>query len=409
MHSVYAMPMRPRGTLARLPRTVLLLGVTSFFTDLGSDMIFPLLPVFVADTLGGGAAFLGIIEGAADTVSSLLKLLSGRMADRLPRRKPLVLAGYGIATIVRPLVAVATAPWHVLVVRLLDRTGKGIRSSPRDALIADAADPRAIGRAFGFHRAMDHAGAVVGPLIATAILAAHGSVRLVFWVAAIPGFLSLVALSMVRETHRTPPAPAVSSEPRVAAPLPRRLKLYLAILLLFSLGNSSDAFLLLRAKEIGIPVALLPALWAALHVSKLVWSYLGGIWSDRAPRVRFIVAGWMVYAIAYVALGFANHPWQAWVLITLYGAFHGLSEPAEKALVKDLAPAEARGAAFGSYNFIVGVASLPAGLLMGWLWWSQGPRVALVTGAAFALAAALLLMIWERGGQDAAAERPRVQ
>src|SRR5260221_271862 len=156
-----------------LSRTVLLLGVTSFFTDLGSDMIFPLLPVFIADTLGGGAAFLGIIEGAADAVSSLLKLVSGRVADRLPRRAPLVIFGYGLAALVRPLMAVATAPAHALVVRLIDRTGKGIRSSPRDALIADSTDAGSIGRAFGFHRAMDHAGAVVGPLVAAGLVSAH--------------------------------------------------------------------------------------------------------------------------------------------------------------------------------------------------------------------------------------------
>lgn len=377
-----------------LPRTVLLLGVTSFFTDIGSEMIFPLLPVFVADTLGGGAAFLGIIEGAADAVASLLKLFSGRAADRLPRRKPLVVSGYALATLVRPLMAVATAPWHALVVRLLDRTGKGIRSAPRDALIADAAEPGAVGRAFGFHRAMDHAGAVVGPLLATLLVALHVPIRSIFWIAAIPGLFALVALALVRETAR---APAASREPssRPKVPLPSSLKFYLGILLLFSIGNSSDAFLLLRARELGIPLALIPALWAVLHVSKLLWSYFGGIWSDGVPRVRLIIAGWMVFAATYLALGFADRPWHAWALFIVYGAFYGLSEPAEKALVKDLAPEDARGSAFGSYNFIVGMASLPAGLLMGGLWSWQGHRLALTVGALIAMAAALLLVLWE--------------
>ena len=384
--------MRESGNAPRLSRTVILLGVTSFFTDMGSDMIFPLLPVFVADTLGGGAAFLGIIEGAADAVASLLKLFSGRMADRLPRKKPLVMVGYSVATFVRPLMAVATAPWHALVVRLLDRTGKGIRSSPRDALIADAAEPGAVGRAFGFHRAMDHAGAVVGPLIATLLVALHVPIRSIFWIAAIPGLFALAALAFVREAPRAPPPPA---EPSSKAKLPSSLKFYLGILLLFTIGNSSDAFLLLRARELGIPLALIPALWSVLHVSKLLWSYVGGIWSDGVPRVRLIVAGWIIFAATYLALGYAERPWHVWVLFIVYGAFHGLSEPAEKALVKDLAPEEARGAAFGSYNFIVGVGALPAGIITGWLWSSWGPRVALTMGAVVAMLAALLLVIWE--------------
>jgi MFS family permease len=368
--------------------------VTSFFTDIGSEMIFPLLPVFVADTLGGGAAFLGIIEGAADAIASLLKLFSGRMADRLPRKKPLILTGYGLATLVRPLMAVAGAPWHALVVRLLDRTGKGIRSSPRDALIADAAEPGAVGRAFGFHRAMDHAGAVVGPLLATLLMALHVPIRSTFWIAAIPGLFALVALALVREAPRATVTP---TKPRSLAKgtLPSSLKIYLGILLLFSIGNSSDAFLLLRARELGIPLALIPALWAVLHVSKVLWSYVGGVWSDGVPRVRLIITGWLVFAATYFALGFADRPWHVWALFIVYGAFYGLSEPAEKALVKDLAPEEARGAAFGSYNFIVGVAALPASILTGWLWSSWSPRVALTMGASVAMVAALLLLIWE--------------
>lgn len=378
----------------RMPQTVLLLGVTSFFTDIGSEMIFPLLPVFVADTLGGGAAFLGIIEGAADAVASLLKLFSGRMADRLPRRKTLVVSGYALATLVRPLMAVATAPWHALAVRLLDRTGKGIRSSPRDALIADAAEPGEVGRAFGFHRAMDHAGAVVGPLLATLLVALHVPIRSIFWIAVIPGLFALVALAFVREAPRTTAAPN-EPLPRAKANLPRPLKFYLGILLLFTIGNSSDAFLLLRARELGIPLVLIPALWSVLHVSKLLWSYIGGIWSDGVPRVRLIIAGWIIFAATYLALGFADRPWHVWALFIVYGAFYGLSEPAEKALVKDLAPEAFRGSAFGSYNFIVGIGALPAGLLTGWLWSSWGPQVALTTGAIVAALAALLLVIWE--------------
>ena len=374
-----------------LPRTVLLLGVTSLLTDVGSEMIFSLLPVFVADTLGGGATFLGVIEGAADAVSSLVKLFSGRVADRASRRKPLVIAGYGIASVVRPLVAFATAPWHVLFVRLADRAGKGIRSAPRDALIADSAEAGSVGRAFGFHRAMDHAGAVAGPLLATLFVSMHVPVRTIFVLAAVPGALAVAALSLVREPPRHV-APASSA--RAGGALPRSLRVYLAILLVFAIANSSDAFLLLRARDLGVPLAAIPAMWSALHVSKLAWSWVGGILSDRFRREALILAGWLVFAATYAALGFASRPWHAWALFVVYGAFYGLSEPAEKALVKDLAPAHLRGAAFGAYSFVLGIASLPAGLLTGWLWTTWGPRVALGAGAATAALAIALLGAW---------------
>jgi MFS family permease len=377
----------------RLPRTVLLLGVTSFFTDVGSEMIFPLLPILFADFVGG-VAVLGVIEGAADALSSVLKLYSGRIADRLPRRKPLVLTGYGLSTLVRPLMAVAASPWHALVIRLVDRTGKGIRSSPRDALIADAAEPGAAGRAFGFHRAMDHAGAVMGPLAATALLAAGCGVRSIFWIAILPGLLAVAALSLVREAPRAHTEPTHTTAPSTA-PLPRTLKTYLGVLGLFALGNSSDVFLLMRARDLHISPAAIPALWALLHVSKVAWSTVGGLWSDRMPRVHLIVVGWIVYAATYFGFAIADQPWQGWALFILYGAFYGLSEPAEKALVKDLAPDDARGSAYGAYNFIVGVAALPAGLLMGALWSWGGHQLALTVGALVGLGAALLLAAWQ--------------
>jgi MFS family permease len=292
--------------------------------------------------------------------------------------------------------AVAAAPWHALVVRLLDRTGKGIRSSPRDALIADSADATSVGRAFGFHRAMDHAGAVVGPLVATGLLSAHVPVRRIFLIAAIPGLLAVVALLLVREPARGRPSAKETADAGGVVRLPKDLGRYLAILLVFSLGNSSDAFLLLRARELGVSLSAIPALWALLHVSKMAWSYAGGVWSDRAPRVRLILAGWLVYALAYVGLALASQAWQVWVLFVIYGAFYGLSEPAEKALVRDLAPTEARGRVFGYYNFIVGGAALPAGLVMGAIWSWSGPRVSLAFGAAIALVAALMLALWDK-------------
>jgi MFS family permease len=375
---------------------VILLGLTSFFTDAASDMIFPLLPIFLG-SLGAGAAFLGLVEGIADATASLLKLVSGYLADRTPRRKPLIVLGYGLAAVAKPLIALATAPWHVLTVRVADRIGKGIRSAPRDVVIASAAVPGQAGRAFGFHRAMDHAGAVVGPLVATALLGLGLGLRSIFWIAAVPSALSVLCVLLVREP-KPKPDPSIARDatpaPRSRERLPARLRSYFAILLLFSIGNSSDAFLLLRATNLGIAPAVLPILWTVLHVSKLTSSYLGGGWSDRVPRGYLIAAGWIVYATTYVGLAFADQAWHAWALFVVYGTYYGLTEPAEKALVKDLAHDAVRGRAFGYYNFVVGISAVPASLLTGWLWQAHGPALALTTGAGLAGLSAVLRLIW---------------
>jgi MFS family permease len=383
----------PTATRNRLPVTVFALGITSFFTDVGSEMIFPLLPVFVA-SLGASATFLGLVEGAADATASLLKLGAGYLSDRLPRKKPLVLFGYGIAALVRPLMAYAMFPWHVLAVRLSDRVGKGLRSAPRDVLISSAVPPDQAGRAFGLHRALDHAGAVVGPLLASALLGLGWPMRRVFLITIVPGLLSLAALRFAREPVQTPVRADKSSSPVARPPLSATFWRYLGILLLFSLGSSSDAFLLLRARELGVALALLPTLWVVLHISKLVTSYFGGAWSDRIPRPRLIVLGWTIYAGTYLGLAMATQAWHVWALFLVYGAYYGLTEPCEKALVKDLVPSDAQGRAFGLYNFVIGVSAIPAGLLTGFIWQSVSPRAALALGAAIAGVASLLLAAW---------------
>jgi MFS family permease len=397
-----AAPASSTSAQGRLPRAVVLLGFTSLFTDVGTEMIFPLLPVFLTEVLKAGPAYLGLVEGAADTVSSLLKLVSGAVADRTRRRKPLVLLGYGLASAVRPFVALAQRPWHVLAVRVTDRVGKGLRSSPRDALIADAAGDRA-GRAFGFHQAMDNAGAVIGPLLATALLGLSLSIRGVFWVAVIPGAIATALVALVKEPKAAAPAAASGSAPASASAsasasppvLTRTLVAYLAILAVFSLGNSSDAFLLLRARKLGLTTAEIPILWSVLNASKVVWAYLGGDAADRMPRARLIAAGWLVYALVYLGLGRATAEWHVWALFVVYGVFYGLTEPVEKALVKDLVRADQRGRAYGAYNFVVGVTALPAGLLMGILWREWGPERALEVGAALAAVSSLALLAWD--------------
>lgn len=373
-----------------LPVTVVLLGLTSLFTDVGTEMVFPLLPVFLVETLGAGPTYLGLVEGAANAVASVLKLGSGFLSDLVPRRKPLVLFGYGIASLARPFFAIATRPWHALTVRLLDRVGKGVRSSPRDALIADVAGDRA-GRAFGFHQAMDNVGAVVGPLLATLLIAANVPVRRVFWVAVIPGILATTCVAFVREPPRVPRR--IETSPR-AASLGSQLVSYLAIVAVFSLGNSSDAFLLLRARALGLSAAALPILWAALNLSKVVFAYLGGHLADRMSRPKLIVWGWLVYAVVYLGLGAAKAPWHVWCLFAVYGIFYGLTEPVEKAFLTELAPATARGRAYGVYNFVVGIAAMPAGLITGALWNRWGATVALDAAAGFAGVACLLLFAW---------------
>jgi MFS family permease len=377
----------------RLPAAIVALGFTSLFTDIGTEMIFPLLPAFVA-SLGAAPAFLGLVEGLADATSSLLKLASGYVAEGRSK-KGLVLVGYGLASAVRPLVALATAPWHVLAVRVSDRVGKGIRTAPRDALIADSVPKEHAGRAFGFHSAMDHAGAVLGPLLATALLALGWQVRSVFWFAFVPGILAMLALLTVREPKPVPVTQA-STGPEHGTALPRSLRRYFVILGLFSLGNSSDAFLLLRAKELGVKVVSIPLLWAVFNAIKVLSARYGGVWSDRMQRSKLIVIGWAVYALTYLAFGIAREAWQMWALFCVYGIYYGLTEPAEKALVRDLAPAAARGRAYGFYNFIVGVSAIPAGLLTGWLWQTWSPQVALVSGAVIALGASAALLIEQR-------------
>jgi MFS family permease len=377
------------------------LAAVSFLTDVSSEMIYPLLPVFLTTVLGANASFIGAIEGAAETTAALLKLASGWWSDRVQRRKPLVLAGYAIASVMRPLVALASSASQVLVIRVADRVGKGIRNAPRDALIAESVDPSIRGRAFGFHRAADHAGGVLGPLIAFAVLSWQiAEVRTVFWLAAIPGLLSVVVVALgVRDIPRhagTAPGSSLDLTGSLGAPFWR----VLAVIFVFTLGNSTDAFLLLRASHLGVPVALAPILWAALHLVKSAASTPGGALSDRIGRRPTLVMGWMLYAAVYVGFALADRAWHAWALFAVYGVYFGLTEGSERALVADLVALERRGTAFGWYNLAIGLGALPASLLFGLVWDRAGPATAFTLGASLALAAALGLVAVTVGRQQ---------
>jgi len=376
---------------------VLVLAAVSLLTDASSEIIYPLLPIFLTTVLGTSAAAVGAIEGAAETTAALLKLASGWWSDRARRRKPLVVAGYALASLARPLVAIAQSAGQVLAIRLTDRVGKGIRGSPRDALIAESVDPAIRGRAFGFHRAADHAGAVIGPLIAFALLRWEQlPLRTVFLFAALPGVLSVIVLVLgVRETPRDARASTGTKKagvPSLDASLGRAFWTFLASVLLFTLGNSTDAFLILRANQLGVPVSLIPILWAALHVVKSAASVPGGSLSDRFGRKPLILAGWAVYAAVYVGFGRATETWNAWALFLAYGTFFGLTEGTQAALIADLVGQARRGTAYGWYYLAVGIGALPASVLFGLVWDRVSPRAAFDLGAGLALAAAVVLL-----------------
>ena len=390
--------------------TVRSLGFVSLLTDASSEMIYPLLPAFLTGTLRAGPAFLGVVEGLAEAVAAALKVASGRASDRLARRKPLVLAGYGLSSLVRPLVALATTPLHVLLVRVLDRVGKGVRSAPRDALVAQVTPAGEHGRAFGFQRAMDHTGAMIGPLVASAALWLTGDLRLVFALAAIPAALAVATLAFgVREEPRAIAAAAGAAAGGAAAAAPGAalepgLLRYLAVVTLFTLGNSSDAFLLLRAQEAGVALALVPAVWSLHHLVKAGLSTWAGSLSDRVGRRRAITLGWAVYALAYAGFAAARTPLAIVALFAFYGLFHAFTEGAERALVAALAAEESRGRAFGLFHALTGAALLPASVLTGLLWQRFGAAAALGAGAALAALAALGLLLFVPE-PDAAARR----
>jgi MFS family permease len=404
-----------RAARPPLPRNVKALAAVSFLTDVASEITYPLLPLFLSTVLGVSAAGLGVIEGFAESASSLLRLPAGWWSDRTKRRKPLVLLGYTIAALARPLIGVAQSATQVLAIRVSDRFGKGLRTAPRDALIADSVPEGTRGYAFGVHRASDNFGAVLGPLLAWAALT-FGAVemRTLFLWTALPGLVSvLLVVLIVREAPLRSedggsvrgvdipkaeadagPAPVAVPTSAHSGPLGAPFWRLLGVIFLFTLSLSTDAFLLLRASQLGVPASMVPILWAALHVVKSSASWISGGLSDRLGRRPLILGGWAIYAAIYLGFALASEPWQAWVLFLTYGLYFGMSEGAEKALVADLAPAARRGAAFGWFNAAVGIAALPASVMFGLVWDAYGPSVAFTMGAVIASAATLLFALF---------------
>jgi MFS family permease len=393
-----------------LSRPVWLLGWISFFTDTATEMIYPLLPLFLTRTLGAGAMSLGVIEGVAEGANSLLKILSGWLTDRFGQPKKLVLAGYGLSSAVRPLIAIVTAWPQVLALRFTDRLGKGIRSSPRDAMLAGFAPGRTRGRVYGFHRAMDHAGAVTGPLIATIYLYFYPEAyRSLFAWTLVPGIIVVLLILRLPGTHTARSGSGVPVPPKPRSgeggPLPRRFHLAMAVIFLFALGNASDAFILLRLNDLGVPPVWIPLLWSALHVVKMASSVVGGALSDHFGRRAMIVAGYLWYAAVYAGFAWLDAVAAVVALFLAYGLYFGFTEGVEKAWVADMAPAASRGLAFGIYNAALGLGGLAASLIFGLIWTRVSPAAAFLTGACLALAASLLLYLAFSDAQDSRHQR----
>ena len=402
------------GRYRGLPRNVVAIGLVSLLNDASSEIVYPLLPVFLATSLGASAQAIGIIEGLAESISSLLKLFAGYLSDRLAKRKLLVVFGYSIAALARPLLAFAQTWTQVLAIRLTDRVGKGIRTAPRDAMIADTVRIEQRGIAFGFHRAMDHAGAMIGPLIGSLLVVLFvansrspttGEFSRIFLIASIPALMAvMVAIFFMRESpvKSHPGAEMVKLSLRG---FDSNFKRFLLVLALFTLSNSSDSFLILRARDAGLSIAVISLLWAAHHGTKVLSSLFGGDLSDRLGRKRLIVSGWILYAGVYAGFAFATDKTSLWILFLIYGIYFGLAEGAEKALVADLVRPEQRGTAYGLYNLAFGVTVFPASLLMGMIWDWKGPTMAFLVSAFMGATAAILLLVLVRSHPETAPVR----
>ena len=389
------------GLRTSLPRTVVVLGFVSLLNDAASEMITPLLPIFLTATLGAGPAIVGLVEGLAEATSSVLKLIAGRLADRGVPAKRLVLGGYGLANVARPLIGLATGWTAVLLLRFLDRVGKGLRSAPRDALIAGAVDAADRGRAFGFHRSMDHFGAVIGPLLAFALLSMQADLKHVFVASIVPGVLVMLLLWLGLPDDG--PKAAVPAPPRLEwRALHGRLRAMIVAAGVLALASVPEAFVLRWAHDRGLAVAWVPLVWAAASVVKMGLAMPAGILSDRIGRVPVLLGGWAVRVAVLLALAVANPgTFGVWALFLAYAATLAVTEPAERSVIGDHAAATERGTAFGLYHLASGLMALPGAVLFGLVWERYG------SGAAFAAAAAVTAvgaacMVWlGRGSRSA--------
>ncbi len=389
---------------------VFFLGIVSFLTDVSSEMIFTLIPLFLSNVLGAATTIIGLIGGLSDSADAIFRIFSGWLSDRIGKRKLLAVAGYSISTIAKPFMYLASTWGMVLGVRFSDRIGKGIRTSPRDALIADSVSPEERGKGFGLHRAMDTAGAVLGLSIAAIViyLVQGGGLALSLktyqWlvlIGIVPAVLAVVILvRFVKERERKPPSPGTPRPGfnliKLAAGFDTRFKVFLAIMAVFTLGNSSDFFAILRAQNLGSSVFHIALMLVLFNATYAAISLPAGKLSDRLGRRRVIAMGWGVYALVYLGFALATNLWQVWLLFAAYGIYYGIVEGVARAFVADLVPAEKRGTAYGLYHGVVGLTLLPASLIAGWMWQAYSPSTPFFFGASLACAAMIGMMVFIR-------------
>ena len=389
-----------------LSPNVFFLGVVSFLTDVSSEMIFTILPLFLFNVLGVGTAIIGLIEGIAESTATLVQPFSGWLSDRLRRRKALATLGYGLSTIAKPFLYFASAWAPVLAIRFSDRLGKGIRSAPRDALVADSTSPGEMGKSFGFHRALDTLGAVVG-LGGAAIVVflmqrgelalTKGTFQTIVLIGVVPAVLAvIIILFLVHEVRAAPRAETASPSSAAAGRFDTRFKIFLAIMVIFTLGNSSDAFLVLRAQNIGLSIVHILLLFILMNFVYAAISMPAGILSDKLGRKKVIAIGWAIYALSYLGFALASAWWQVWLLFALYGLYYGAIAGVARAFVADMVPVAKRGTAYGLFHTAVGITAFPASLIAGFLWQSISPSAPFFLGAALAGMAAIALFAFVR-------------
>lgn len=408
-------------TIIRIPRVVFILGIVSLFMDVSSEMIVPLMPLFLSDVLNASKVSIGLIEGIAESTASILKVVSGWFSDRIKKRKPLILWGYSLSVFSRPLIAEASSWIGVLVYRFIDRTGKGIRTSPRDALIADTTESKLIGRAFGFHRAMDTIGAVIGPAIAFGLLSlTSNNMRLVFWISIIPGLFAIATIAIFvkdvvipttsknKDRHLEPdngnfrqgspssgnsksfPSVSFASERYLTKTIDRKFKLFLSIVALFTIGKIPEAFLILRAKEIGVDTLWIPILYLVFNITSAVLSTPLGILADNLGKGRLILLSYITGGLVFVGFALSTKPVHAWLLFPLYGLFIAMNEGNQRALVSSLVEPEKKGTGYGIYHTAAGLSALPGGLISGYIYQLKGSFYVFLYGASLSIISAML-------------------
>jgi MFS family permease len=393
---------KPKKILG-LPPNVFFMGLTSLLTDISSELIFTLVPLFLSDVLGATSTLIGLVGGLSDSADSLFRIASGWFSDKIGKRKLLTTLGYSISTVAKPFMLLANSWGAVIGVRLGDRIGKGVRTSSRDALIADSVEAKERGRSFGLHRAMDTAGAVIGLIIAAVIVYMipgdkfHLERNAYHWmiiIGIIPAVLAVIVLmTLVHERKKlAATVKAGITKPAAITPFSKQFILYLIIMALFTLGNSSDFFLILDAQHVDTPLLQVVLMLVLFNLTYALISTPMGVLSDKIGRKRVITIGWLIYGLVYLGFALSGSIWQIWVLFAVYGIYYGICEGAAKAFVADMVPVERRGTAYGLYNGVVGLMALPASLIAGVLWGNIAPAAAFYFGAGLALLAMLGLM-----------------